>query len=255
MGFLSAAWTDVGTTRKVNQDAYSMKIASFGNHTIAFAAVCDGMGGMANGEIASAFVVNAFSAWFKGTFSAICEKELSLDRVQKSWTSLIQEQNKKIFEYGTKNGSMGTTLSAVLIVDNWFLTAQVGDSRIYKLSATLQQETKDQSFVAREVEQGRMTPAEAKVHPRSNELLQAIGTAEKVKPVFTNGNLASGEAMLVCSDGFYHEISADELYGVLAPVVLTDEHEMEYCLKGVTELLKDRGETDNISAILIKKIG
>ena len=254
MGFISATWTDVGTSRKVNQDAYSMKIASAGNRSIALAVLCDGMGGMANGELASSFVVNAFSAWFKGEFSVMCEKELSLERVQKSWISLIHDQNKKIFEYGAKSGKMGTTLSAVLIVDNSFLIAQVGDSRIYKLSGKLQQETKDQSFVAREVEQGRMTPAEARVHPRSNEVLQAIGASEKLKPVFTGGRMESGEAMLICSDGFYHEISNDELYGLLAPTVLTNENVMESCLRGITELLKSRGETDNISAILIKKI-
>lgn len=254
MAFISAAYTDAGTTRKVNQDAFTLKTATVGNSDVALAVLCDGMGGMASGEIASSFVVNAFSAWFKNVFPAMWEKGITFPALQKSWANLIQTQNKKILEYGTKNGRMGTTLSAVMIIGTAFMTVQVGDSRIYKLDQKIQQISRDQSYVAKEMELGRMTAAEAKAHPRSHEVLQAVGPMEKIKPAFATGRLQPGEALLLCSDGFYHEISSDEIYGVLAPGVLTSEYEVESCLRGVTELVKSRGETDNISSMLIKKV-
>ena len=255
MSFLSAAYTDIGNSRKVNQDAFCLKTAATSKGHVALAVLCDGMGGLSNGELASSFVVNAFSRWFREEFSSMLKAGSDFPAIQKKWESLIKLQNRKIIDYGQKNGSMGTTLSALLLLNNGYLIAQVGDSRIYKLGTALRQLTKDQSFVWQEVERGRLTPEQARVHPRRNELLQSIGVSDPLEPVFTQGKTQAGEVFLLCSDGFYHELSDNELYGLFAPIVMSGESVMKNSLRDVTELVKRRGETDNISAVVIKQNG
>lgn len=254
MGFISAAYTDIGKTRKVNQDAFCLMTASAGVRSAALAVLCDGMGGLTNGELASAFVVNAFSAWFKSELPSTLAKGDGMKEIQMSWQSLIQDQNGKMIEYGKQNGRMGTTLSALLVLDNEFLIAQVGDSRIYKIGKELRQITKDQSYVAQEVERRHMTAEQARTHPRRNEILQSVGVSDPLRPVYSHGSVLRGEVFLACSDGFFHEISDEEMFGIFAPTVLTGESVMKSYLRDMVELAKKRGESDNITAILVKNI-
>ncbi len=254
MRFMSSAYTEAGAVKKVNQDAFCLKVASTSGMGVAMAVLCDGMGGLANGELASAFVVNAFSKWFDRELPDALSRGAGVEMIKKSWSRLVTEQNSKILEYGASEGRMGTTLSAILLLDGSFLIIQVGDSRIYRLSQTISQLTKDQSFVAREVEQGRMTPEEARVHPRRNEILQAVGIDKKLAPQFISGNLKRNEAILLCSDGFYHELTDNEMLGILAPSVLTSESVIGACLRDMAGEVKRRGEIDNITAILLKGV-
>lgn len=255
MSFLSAAYTDIGNVRKVNQDAFCLKTATTSSGPICLVVLCDGMGGLQNGELASSFIVNAFSRWFKEELPRSVKKGLDIADVKKQWEDLIQSQHKKIVEYGQKNGNMGTTVSALLLWGDNSLTLQVGDSRIYKLGTKLRQITKDQSFVAQEVESGRLTAKQARTHPRRNEILQAVGVSNPLRPVLTQGKTQVGEVFLLCSDGFYHELTDEELFGLFAPVVMASEAAMKDSVREVTELVKTRGEVDNITAVLVKRNG
>ncbi len=255
MRFLSVAHTDVGISKKINQDAFCLKIARTPTTNIAFAVLCDGMGGLNNGELASALVVNAFSNWFEQELPNVVDKNIYMNDVTARWNEIVQDQGNKILEYGSQRGlSLGTTLTALLIVNNKFACIHVGDSRLYRINTAIKQLTKDQTVAAREIEQNRMTVDEAKNDRRSSVLLQCVGASKVIIPDVFTGTVEENEAFLLCSDGFRHHVTDAEMFGVVAPVVLTSEKIMKKSLVDLVELNKARNERDNITALLIKTI-
>jgi len=245
----------MGITKKVNQDSFCLKIAKTPNANIVFVILCDGMGGLKNGELASSWVVNAFSAWFESELPAELKRNATFEQIKNRWNIIANEQNQKIGNYGRSNGfKLGTTLTAVLIIDNKFLIIHVGDTRIYKINDTITQLTKDQTVVAMEVEKHRLTQEQAKTDARKNELLQCVGASPKVIPDYDTGTLSENDVFLLCSDGFRHEVCDEELFGILASQLLTSENVMKKCLVDLINLNKDRKEQDNITALLIKAI-
>lgn len=255
MRFLSVAHTDVGISKKINQDAFCLKIAKTPTSNIAFAVMCDGMGGLNDGEYASALVVNAFSNWFENELPSIVDKNLNMNSITERWKEIVLYQGQKILEYGqSRNISLGTTLTVFLIVNDKYANIHVGDSRLYKITDAMHQLTKDQTVAAHEIEQQRMTVAEAKTDRRSSILLQCVGASKVIEPDVQIGTVAENEAFMLCSDGFRHQVSDEEMYGVLAPQLLTSEKVMKKSLVDLIELNKARNEKDNITAILIKAI-
>ena len=255
MRYLSVAHTDVGISKKINQDAFCLKIAKTPTSNIAFAVVCDGMGGLNNGEYASALVVNAFSNWFENELPLIADKNLDMNKLTERWRTIVLDQGQKILEYGqSRNISLGTTLTALLIVNDKYANIHVGDSRLYKITNTIRQLTKDQTVAAHEIEQQRMTAAEAKTDRRNSILLQCVGASKVIEPDVQIGTVSENDAFMLCSDGFRHQVSDEEMYGVLAPHLLTSEKVMKKSLVDLVELNKSRNEKDNITAILIKAI-
>lgn len=255
MRFLTVAHTDVGTTKNINQDAFCLKTARTPIGNIAFAVLCDGMGGLKSGEYASALVVNAFSRWFHTELPKLVEKPINTNEIADRWGQIVQDQGRKILAYGqSKNISLGTTLTALLLINNRYLCVHVGDSRLYKISSSVQQLTTDHSFVANEVAQGRMTPEQARKDSRKNVLLQCVGASKVINPDFISGVVSENDVFVICSDGFRHEITEEEIHGVLAPQLMTDEKIMKSSLVDLIELNKARAERDNITAVMLKAV-
>lgn len=253
--FLAAAHTDIGISKKVNQDAFCLKIAKTPQGGVAFAVLCDGMGGLKNGEIASAFVVNAFSSWFENEFPMLLEKAVEFKVIQEKWHQMVNELNQKISSYGqTNNFALGTTLTAILIAENRYIYIQVGDSRLYRINDRIRQMTKDQTLAAQEIEHQRLTVEEAKNDSRQSVLLQCIGASKVVNPDFETGTIKENDAYMLCSDGFRHVVSDEELFGILATRLLTSEKIMKKGLVDLVNLNKSRQEKDNITAMIIKAI-
>lgn len=253
MGFIVVADTDIGISRKTNQDSILVKHVKCNLGEILLAIVCDGVGGLENGELASATVVRAFSDWFEDDLPRELES-IDMRVIGEKWCLLLKELNAKIFEYGKNiNAKLGTTFTGILFVENQYVIGHVGDTRIYHISDsnTLEQMTADQSLVAREVVRGTMTIEEAKKDKRRNMLLQCVGASLRVEPQIINGSLKQGVYM-VCSDGFYHHITEEEMCRALNVVCLMDMSTMSRNLRCLIESAKFRKEKDNLSAILIK---
>ena len=127
-----------------------------------------------------------------------------------------------------KNSAIRTLVQRLpgcfLIEDNYVIV-HVGDTRAYQIGNEITQLTTDQTFVAREIERGTMTPEQAKKDKRRNMLLQCVGASEKVEPEIITGAARCGSYML-CSDGFRHEISAEEIRQALAPERLVNRQTM-----------------------------
>lgn len=245
--------TDVGIKKKTNQDSILLKGGAAEKEELLLAVICDGMGGMEKGELASATVVRAFSDWFENDYMN-SSMTVSDEMIKKQWQDILEDVNSRLITYGKENQlQLGTTVSAILLKDNGqYVFGHVGDTRIYTLSDTLQQLTEDHTFIAREIKRGNMTIEEAKKDNRRNVLLQCIGVNEFFEPQYENGRLAHGTALLLCSDGFRHMLSEDEISESLNPHKNLDEAQVKEKLREMIEWNKQRMETDNISAIYIK---
>ena len=254
MRFSAVYNTDVGIKKKTNQDSLAIKIAETPDGQALFSLVCDGMGGLAKGEVASKEVICAFCDWFDQQFAEMVKNEsFSEGALKYQWLHLAVDMNEKIKAYGEHNGIMlGTTISAILMYRGRYYIVHVGDSRIYQMSSTVQQLTADQTLVAREIAAGRLTPEQAETDSRRSVLLQCIGASPVVEPDFVAGDIQAGATYMICSDGFRHKISNDEIMSKIGPAACGTEAEMEDGCKFLTELVKYRKETDNITVVLIK---
>ena len=137
MGFSAVYNTDVGIKKKTNQDSLAIKIADTPNGQVVFSLVCDGMGGLAKGEVASKEVITAFCNWFDTQFVEMVDNNsFSEELLRYQWIRLAVEQNEKIKAYGEQNGFMlGTTISAILIYREMYYILHVGDSRVYEITS------------------------------------------------------------------------------------------------------------------------
>ena len=253
MKYKFIADTDVGISRSTNQDSVLVKHATYNKKEVLLAIVCDGMGGLSKGELASATVIRAFSKWFDESLPYELE-DLDLNVVGGKWSVMLKNLNSNILEYSKNNkSSMGTTFSGVLFAEDKYLIVHVGDTRVYQIGAKMNQLTTDQTFVAREIGRGTMTVEQAKNDKRRNLLLQCIGASTTVDPQVLIGDVEKG-AYLICSDGFRHEISDAEMFESLNPVNLVNEKSMHSNTRYLIDLVKQRKEKDNISAVLIKTI-
>src|SRR5699024_10297292 len=119
MNFLTAVHTDVGIRKKTNQDSILLETAAIDYGQVLLGAVCDGMGGLAKGDVDSAILVKAFSNWCHRELPRLSYSGIEADAVRQSWTELILEQNQKLTEYGLNcNASLGTPAVALLLVEN-----------------------------------------------------------------------------------------------------------------------------------------
>ena len=253
MEFSATYNTDIGIRKSTNQDSVAIRIIDSPDGQVAFAIVCDGMGGLAKGELASKEVITAFCRWFDEEFATqVVEGSFTALRLRDDWNSIIQTENRLLGIYGSDHNIMlGTTVSAILMYKGSFYIVHVGDSRVYELTDGIRILTKDQTFVAREVAAGRMTPEEAKVDPRRSVLLQGVGASAPVTPDFLKGKVQEGSIYFVCSDGFRHQISEEEIMEKLGPSPDRTLDELKYGCVYLTELDKNRKETDNITIAVI----
>lgn len=253
MNFIISANTDIGTSKTTNQDSLSVKLINTPVGQMSFAILCDGMGGLAKGEVASASVIKAFNNWVVNQLSEMTNTEIDEILLKEQWNAIIQEQNETIQSYGARHGvKLGTTVVLLLITQNKYYVMNVGDSRAYEISDNLYQLTKDQTFVAREVELGNMTPEEADQDPRRSVLLQCVGASDVVCPDMFVGESKANVTYMLCSDGFRHEITPQEIFDKLQPGVLYDDSVMNRNTVELIELNKQRNEKDNISVVLVR---
>ncbi len=253
MNFLIEANTDVGLVKSTNQDSLDLKILHTPQGDIAFGILCDGMGGLASGEIASAAVIRAFDKWIHTGFFELCKKNIEDYMIREQWQSLVDHMNQSIKNYGSRSGvKMGTTVTAILLTEKRYYILNIGDSRIYEICEDAKQMTKDQTVVAREVALGNMTEEEARYDTRRNVLLQCVGASENVYPEFVFGETKKNAVYMLCSDGFRHEVSKEEFFQEFQPENMTNKTVMFQKITELIERNKQRGESDNITAALIR---
>jgi protein phosphatase len=250
--------TDVGQLREHNEDNFlvvdfahvekpSPEISldfSLGEKGALFL-VCDGMGGAAAGEVASTMAVESISSAVGGG------GPLTRERFARRLRRAIEAANDSIFAQSRDNQNergMGTTCTAVGLVDATLLIGQIGDSRCYVLrGGRLTQATKDQSLAWQLIEAGAMTLEEAKGFEHANIILQALGVQEKVEVVLSQVSLCRGDLILVCSDGLHGPVSDEEI-----KQVLLDEPDVKKAGDGLIACANAHDGPDNITVVLAR---
>ena len=231
--------THQGLVRASNQDSLLAEGRLYG--------VADGMGGHKGGETASRVAVQVVK-------NALSRKKPEEDALRMG----LEAANRRVYGMAGSDENltgMGTTMTLLWEGERRILIGHVGDTRVYRISDQhIRVVTEDQTVVVREVQQGRLTPEEAEADPRRSVLLQCIGASRIVEPVYYSGRVVPDECWLLCSDGFRHEISAQEIQEALRPESNRSEADMEHHLRTLVETDKDRMEQDNISAILIRTV-
>jgi len=231
----SAAASNVGKIRSNNQDS------GYAGHTLFL--VADGMGGHAGGDVASAIATKRIIEADR-TYQSPQDAEFALQAALIAANSQLAET---VFEHAELTG-MGTTVSALVVIDDQVAIAHIGDSRIYLFrDGELSQITTDHTFVQRLVDSGRITEAEAMVHPRRSVLMRVLGDVE-ASPEIDTSILATraGDRWLLCSDGLSGVVSntgiANALKSLLDAQAVAD--------RLVKESL-DGGAPDNVTIVVV----
>ena len=231
-GLRMAAGTHVGVTRQVNQDSYATAPG--------VAVVADGMGGHRGGEVASAIAAKEMISRFDAP---------ELDAL----VTGVGHANRRILDEAAadpKLHGMGTTVVALGLIDVADGVAlgaiNVGDSRMYRLTGNvLEQLTEDHSLVEALVREGRITAAEAKVHPQRNIVTRALGVIEHVEVDSFHFVPKIGDRYLLCSDGLFNEVDANTIATILAT-----EADPEVATQKLIAAANEGGGHDNITTVI-----
>lgn len=216
--------TDVGMVRGHNEDAVMGTHFDFGQGTKGVSChlgiVADGMGGAAAGEVASALTVETVSREVYLSFlEALLNPDQNYVNPRRLLYHAVECANERVWRAAREHPGffgMGSTVDTLLTCQGRLFVSHVGDSRVYRVrGGHLTQLTEDHSFVNELVKEGRLTPDEARTHPRKNVITRAIGSRPRVRVDSLTGRLDSGDLYLLCSDGLSGMLEDDELHSVL----------------------------------------
>jgi PPM family protein phosphatase len=251
--------TNVGLIRADNQDAFLIANLETGDiattsapsvisvHTAPFIMiVADGVGGAASGALASSIATETILGELHRWWRKVPKR--TPESVEAALKRGIDAANREIFQTATtapEHHGMGTTATLTLVIDGEAFIAQVGDSRAYLIrKGTAKQLTKDQSFVQRLIDAGRMTAKEAAQSEHRNIILQALGPEEKVVTDFYRVKLENDDAMVLCSDGLSNQVSNEEI----ARIAKGSAKPQDVCNALIEEALHT-GAPDNVTVI------
>lgn len=234
----AAGLTDVGQAREGNEDAMHVGDSVF--------AVADGMGGHAAGEVASTLALQPIADLDGRVFG-------DNEQARSALEDAVVEANRIVVEAAETDDAlqgMGTTLTAALFEGRRLHLAHVGDSRAYLLrQGRVTQLTRDHTFVQQLVDDGSITEAEAATHPHRSVVTRAIGTSTEVKIDLETLDLASGDAVLLCSDGLSGVVDDDRI-----AELLTSDRTPEQTVTELVRAANRAGGPDNITAVLLTMV-
>ena len=238
MRFRIGARTDVGRVREGNEDSFMVHEPLF--------AVADGMGGHQGGEVASNLALRSLEPLAE-------EPPPDGDKAPRL-ADVVREANRTVLTKASGDPSlagMGTTLTVVLAGKGSRIhLAHVGDSRAYLLRGTeFTQLTRDQTVVQRLVDEGRITPEEAEIHPQRSILTNALGVDREIQVDEASYELTVGDRLLLCSDGLSGMVPEEEIKRILV------EHEdpQEAC-DVLVRAANEAGGQDNITAVILDAV-
>ena len=233
----TAAKTDVGQMRKVNQDYVDEFSRDSGRERLLV--IADGMGGHSAGDVASRMAVETVGEVFQ-------DARLDAQRLLLSAFETANQRLRAAADDDDSLAGMGTTAVALLFARNgasWL--AHVGDSRAYRLrDGQLVQLTDDHSVVGELQRLGRISPEQARTHPQRNQILRAIGTQSTIEVDLQRLDARRGDRFLTCSDGLYGMVHDEEIAEILGSESADDAVRM------LVDLANDRGGSDNITVQL-----
>lgn len=238
------AATSVGRVRAINEDAFLARAEQ------GVFVVCDGMGGAAAGEVASQLAIETIGAALSGgeageTRAGYLPRTTQLGRA-------IEQANRAIFERAkgdTSHAGMGTTVVGAWLHDNVVSVAHVGDSRAYVSNQSgFESVTSDHSLVEAQVQAGLINREQSLQSEHQNVLLRALGRDPDVDVELSEIPVASGDRLLLCSDGLTRMVADDGLAGALAKFRGNPQGACDHLIAAAN----DNGGPDNITVIVVE---
>ncbi len=236
---ISSGKTDVGKKRESNQDSIFVSDTPVGPLPNLYI-VADGMGGHAAGDFASRYAI-----------------EVAVDYIKKSTVknpvSLLRRAmiyaNNEVFKEADKDkdkAGMGTTMVACVVLGSELYVANIGDSRLYIINDEIEQLTMDHSLVEELIRTGQLVRSKGRNHPEKNIITRAMGSREEALPDFFEKTLASGDRVLLCSDGLSNMVENDEIRDIVV-----ENEDVEIAVNSLIDRANYYGGMDNVSAVLI----
>jgi serine/threonine protein phosphatase PrpC len=245
------AQSDVGRKRKGNEDALCL------NDEQRLYVVADGMGGHAAGEVASRVAVDAIAefveltggnqeiTWPFGLDETISYEGNRLKTAVRHANTRVIEATRESAEYE----GMATTVAAVLVDGDIANLAHVGDSRIYLWNGeSIEQLTRDHSWVNEQIENGAISPEQARSHPLRNVVTRALGGRADLVVDIQSRRMAPGDMLLLCSDGLTTMVPDDGI----ARILRESEGDVARAASALVSEANERGGEDNITVVLLK---
>ena len=232
--------TDIGLVRETNQDAFSFGSFDDGN---CWAVVCDGMGGVSGGQVASEICVEKVSEAIKRSY----RKGITVSSAKNLLTTAINAANSAVFKEAQENielKGMGTTVVAVLVLGSIAVVAHVGDSRAYLINDEINQITKDHSFVQLLIDTGKITEEEAKVHPDRNVITRAVGIEHVVDVEIDIVDINDNDKLLICTDGLNGYVPDADILKII-------KEYGDSSTEKLVETANNAGGRDNVTVVML----
>lgn len=235
--FRVGSLSDIGLNpnRTKNEDSFGYFTGEYGHLLI----VCDGKSDYNGGELAAQMAVESIHKYFE-TYHIAGEENATIEKS-------IQHANQRISEYASTNpalNNMCTTMVLLLVRDNQYWYAHVGDSRLYLRREGMFLLTKDHSAVQELVDMGAITPEEARNHPSRNIVNRVLGHDSCVPEINGPQLLYRDDVFLLCTDGLSVHLSDEEIFDHML------EEPQIACINLVEEA-KKRGGSDNVTVQLL----
>ena len=231
----SAQVSDVGTRRKINEDAV-LELACQGLWVVA-----DGMGGHAAGDYASQLLVKCLAE--------VDTRNRPVADVVDDIEALIGKANTQMHQYARqrKVETIGSTVVVLLLTNQIGVCLWAGDSRLYQLRQDqIRCVSHDHSLVQRLVDQGQITKEQAEVHPSKNVITRAIGSDPKVYLDCRVFQPQPGDGYILCSDGLYNEVHEMDMLDLVNGLNPKD------AVESMLSVALVDGADDNVSVIVVK---
>ncbi|TGO03699.1 hypothetical protein PN36_01665 [Candidatus Thiomargarita nelsonii] len=231
----SAALTDVGKRRKINEDAY-LELVDTGLWVVA-----DGMGGYEAGDVASQAIINGLKTTHPPNKMSVFVEEVE---------NRLLNVNTQLYELATERRcTIGSTVVGLLAQQSHGVILWAGDSRAYRYRAgQLERISQDHSQVEELIEQGLLLPEEAETHPDANVITRAVGAQEHLFLDYEIYPVEHKDIFLLCSDGLYKEITESEIAEVLSKRLFNCHRAAQQLI----DLALTRKCKDNVTVIVIQ---
>ena len=231
MNYIYGAFSDIGISRPNNEDSFFAGECST-DIPIFIGIVCDGIGSLRDGEVASGSITESVKEW-----TLHLKSGSTFEQVTMSFLEHIYALNEKICRHSKVNSlETGSTMSAVIVSGENFMAANVGDSRVYHILKKIEQVTEDD-----------VLPSDGN---KRGALRQCIGFNEKLFINTYYGRINKKESLLVCSDGFYKQMDQKRIAKKCRGI--SRHTNVGKVSKKEIERMKKSGERDNITAYIIK---
>lgn len=249
-----AGLTDVGKKRTENEDAFVV------DPELGLFVVCDGMGGHASGEVASAMTTEEmhvfFQARYDGDRSLPYQGEPGATVSELVISNAIQHANDKVYIAGMRDSKlegMGTTVVAMMEspdADDKLIIAHVGDSRIYRFrQGRLEQVTRDHSLLNHKIDLGELkSQDEIDNFKHGNVIVRAVGLKDYVRPETSIHERVAGDIYVLCSDGLSDMVDDWSIENVIE----ANQDDLEEASRILIRMANDRGGKDNITAVIVR---